>query len=159
MVAVLCFVASASAQSKVKSAFGIDNDARCSVGLRVGSGVQVVGEYFYAKDVYYEGRVGYNWGSGLSVQAFHVWNPMDFAWTPDLGWWFLDAGVGAFVGAIPGVNVGVAGTAKFGILFKNTPIRLAIDLTPQLGIYAYKGYVGFWGSGVFNGGISATYCF
>lgn len=32
MVAVLCVV-SASAQSKVKDAFGIDHDARCSLGL------------------------------------------------------------------------------------------------------------------------------
>ena len=159
MAAVLC-VATASAQNTVKSTFGIDESARCAVGLRLGSGAQVVGEYFYGKDVQIEGRVGINWGNGFNVTALHVWNTNDWAWTPDLGWWFLDAGAGAFVGAGHGhVNFGVAGTAKFGILFKNAPIRLSVDVTPMLGLYAYNGGVAFLSTGIFNGGLTATYCF
>jgi hypothetical protein len=159
MAAVLC-VTTASAQSSVKKAFGIDQDARCAAGLRLGSGVQAVGEYFYAKDVYLEGRLGWEWANGFNFTALHMWNPKDWNWTPDLGWWFVDAGAGAFVGAGYGlVNFGIAGSAKFGILFKNVPIRLSVDLTPKIGLYAYNGSIGFWNTGIFNGGISATYCF
>ena len=53
----------------------------------------------------------------------------------------------------------VAGSAKFGILFKKVPIRLAVDITPKVGLYAYNGGIHFWGTGIFNGGLSATYCF
>jgi hypothetical protein len=110
MVAALCVV-SASAQSKVKDGFGIDQDARCSLGLRVGSGTYVVGEYFYGKDVYIDGRVGWEWGSGFNLTALHMWNPKDWNWTP------------------------------------------------KLGLYAYNGGIHFWGTGIFNGGLTATYCF
>lgn len=159
LAAVLC-VATASAQTTVKSAFGIEENARCAVGLRLGTGAQVVGEYFYGKDVQLEARIGYNWANGFNVTALHVWNPKDWAWTPDLGWWFLDAGAGAFVGAYHNyVNFGVAGTAKFGILFKNAPIRLSVDVTPMIGLYAYDGGMGFMRTGIFNGGLTATYCF
>jgi hypothetical protein len=159
MAAVLC-VATASAQNKAKSAFNISQDTRCAVGLRVGTGAELVGEVFYGKDVQIEGRLGWNWDSGFSVSALHVWNPKDWAWTPDLGWWFFDAGVGAFVGAGHGhVNFGVAGEAKFGILFKNVPIRLSIDVTPHIGLVAYNGGMSFYRTGLFNGGLTATYCF
>ena len=160
MVAVLCLAATASAQNKVKSAFGIDSDARCAVGLRLGSGASVVGEYFYAKDVYIDARIGYDWGQGFGLTALHMWNPKDWNWTPKTGWWFVDAGAGAFVGAGHGhVNFGVAGSAKFGILFKKVPIRLAVDVTPRLGLVAYNGGISFYRTGLFNGGLTATYCF
>lgn len=159
MVAALCVV-SASAQSKVKDAFGIDQNSRCALGLRVGSGTYAVGEYFYGKDVYLDGRIGWEWGSGFNFTALHMWNPKEWNWTPNLGWWFVDAGAGAFVGAgYHQVNFGVAGSAKFGILFKKVPIRLAVDVTPKIGLYAYNGSVHFWGTGIFNGGLTATYCF
>lgn len=158
-VAVLAFTFTASAQSKVKDAFGIDQNSRCALGLRLGTGAQVVGEYFYDKDVYIDGRIGYDWGQGFGLTALHMWNPKDWNWTPDLGWWFVDAGVGAFVGVHHGVNFGVAGSAKFGILFKNAPIRLAVDITPRIGLYAYNGGIHFYGTGLLNGGIQATWCF
>ena len=123
MVAALCVV-SASAQSQVKDAFGIDQNSRCSLGLRVGSGTYVVGEYFYGKDAYIDARIGWEWANGFNLTALHMWNPKDWNWTPNLGWWFVDAGAGAgaFVGAGYGqVNFGVAGSAKFGILFKKVP--------------------------------------
>jgi hypothetical protein len=161
LVAVLCVAGTASAKGgAVKQAFGINEDARCSAGLRLGSGAQAVAEYFYAKDVYLEGRIGWEWANGFNFTALHMWNPKDWNWTPNLGWWFVDAGAGAFVGAGYGqVNFGIAGSAKFGILFKNVPIRLALDITPKIGLYAYNGGIHFWGTGLFNGGISATWCF
>ena len=160
-VAVLGFTVAASARGEsVKQAFGIDSNARCAVGLRLGSGASVVGEYFYGKDVYLEGRIGYEWTHGFNFTALHMWNPKDWNWTPNLGWWFIDAGAGAFVGAGAGhVNFGVAGSAKFGILFKEVPIRLAVDVTPKIGLVAYNGGISFWSTGIFNAGITATYCF
>ena len=92
------------------------------------------------------------------MNTLRPWNPKDWNWTPNLGWWFVDAG--AFVGAGYGqVNFGVAGSAKFGILFKKVPIRLAVDVTPKIGLYAYNGGIHFWGTGLFNSGLTATYCF
>ena len=156
IVALFCVSASASAKNLVDVAA----NSRCSLGLRVGSGAELVGECFYAKDVYVEGRLGYNWGSGFSFTAFHAWNPFDWAWTPKLGWWFFDYGVGASVSVgNHHVGVGVAGVAKFGILFKKVPIRLAVDVTPRVGLSIYGGGVGFWRTGLLNGGLSATYCF
>ena len=156
LVAMFC-VATVSAQTKVSQM--IDN-SKWAVGLRVGGGAEVVAEGFYAKDRQIEGRLGYDWASGLGLTALHVWNPCDWNWTPKVCWWFLDAGVGAFVGTptFRDVAVGVAGTVKFGVRFKKVPIRLTIDYTPKFGLYAGYGTAGFYG-GFFNGGLSATYCF
>lgn len=159
MVAAL-FVVTASAQSAVKDAFGINQSSKCSLGLRVGSGTYAVGEYFYAGDAYFEGRIGWEWKHGFNFTALHVWNIKDWNWTPNLGTWFFDAGAGAFVGAGYGeLNFGVAGTAKFGIFFKNVPIRLALDLTPKVGLCMHNGGIHFWDTGIFNSGFSVTYCF
>ena len=158
-VAVLALTFNASAQSKVKETFGIDQNTRCALGLHMGTGAQVMGEYFYGKDVYIDGRIGYDWGQGFGLTALHMWNPKDWNWTPNLGWWFVDAGAGAFAGVHNGVSFGVAGSAKFGILFKKAPIRLAVDITPRIGLYAYDGGMYFYRTGLLNGGIQATWCF
>ena len=159
MVAVLCVATAASAQSGIKQAFGIDSNARCAAGIHIGTGAQIMGEYFYGKDVYIDARLGYDWTQGFGVTALHMWNPKDWNWTPNLGWWFVDAGAGAYVGVNYGVSFGVAASAKFGILFKNVPIRLAVDITPRLGFYSYGGYFGFDRTSIFNGGLQVTYCF
>ena len=159
MVAVLCVATAASAQSGIKQAFGIDSNARCAAGIHIGTGAQIMGEYFYGKDVYIDARLGYDWTQGFGVTALHMWNPKDWNWTPNLGWWFVDAGAGAYVGVNHGVSFGVAASAKFGILFKNVPIRLAVDITPRLGFYSYGGYFGFDRTSIFNGGLQVTYCF
>ena len=85
------------------------------------------------------------------------------------------------------VYVGVAGQVKFGIQFKKVPIRLSVDYTPVLGICANypnakgkkeikdandawqavglkgefkaKKNTGFYGAGLGNFGVSATWCF
>ena len=43
--------------------------------------------------------------------------------------------------------------------FLKVPISLAVDVTPKIGLYAYNGGIHFWGTGLFNGGLTATYCF
>jgi hypothetical protein len=182
MVAVCC-VATVSAQSKIESAVNTIANQKWSVGLRVGSGIEVDAECFYADKAYIEGRLGLNlFDNFFDFMALHNWNCCNWNWTPEAGKWFLDAGVGARVGGNKNCCVlGVAGQAKFGIKFNKVPIRLAIDITPTLGPvinYAQnvtttvtdaegtttttttkiKSSSGFY-SGVFNFGLSATWCF
>ena len=79
------------------------------------------------------------------------------------------------------VYAGLAGQVKFGMKFKKVPIRLAVDYTPVLGFYAdYPNARGrkeikdanaagatakakhngaFYGAGLYNIAVSATWCF
>lgn len=173
LVAALC-VASVSAQSKfessVKQAAQAVASQKWSVGARLGSGLQVDAECFYAGDKYVEGRFGMQWVAGLAADftVLHNWNCFTMDWTPSAGKWFFDAGVGVNVGGAANVAyVGVAGQAKLGLKFNNVPIRLSLDWTPSFGpIIGYAHYngasyhsVGFFGYGLCNLGVSATYCF
>jgi hypothetical protein len=84
-------------------------------------------------------------------------------WT-DEGTWFFDAGVGVNVGGRENfAYVGVAGMARLGYTFENTPLSLAFDYTPVIGPgFAYwKGYSkgGFRDIGFANIGITCTYNF
>ena len=193
LAAALC-VASVSAQSKfessVKQAAKTVAAQKWSAGLRVGSGAEVVAECFYAGDKYVEGRLGLGWigGLGANFTAIHNWNCCNWDWTPSVGKWYLDAGLGANLGGAKHVMwVGVVGQAKFGIKFNKVPIRLALDVTPgfgpvfalpystttetpvyddngtQVGVEKTKikinGGVGFHTNGILNLGLSATYCF
>ena len=194
MAAMLC-VATVSAQSK------------WAAGLRIGSGLQAQGEYTYADNRYVEARFGMGWFGGINADftALHNWNVCNWDWTPSVGSWYLDAGVGINIGGgaktlssvyyegyyagwVHGTTVygGVAGQVKFGIKFKKVPIRLSIDYTPVLGVAgSYANAAGkkelkeanaeleamgepgrfkvkdahFYGAGLGNFGISATYCF
>lgn len=173
MAAMLC-VATVSAQSK------------WAAGLRIGSGLQAQGEYTYADNRYVEARFGMGWFGGISADftALHNWNVCNWDWTPSAGKWFLDAGAGLNIGGRPhresyyGLTIkgsyayfGVAGQVKFGIKFNKVPIRLSIDYTPVIGAEVatakaeFDGVVvkekaaDFYGTGLGNFGISATYCF
>lgn len=181
MAAMLC-VATVSAQSKFESTVQSITDQKWSVGLRLGSDVQVDAECFYSDKAYIEGRLGMSLiDSFVDFMALHNWNCCNWNWTPSTGHWFLDAGVGARVGGNGDLCVlGVAGQVKFGIKFNKVPIRLAIDVTPSFGpvIYYGKTYdapadsdsdstgpvkvpssTEFYSSGLFTFGLSATYCF
>ena len=188
MAAMLC-VATVSAQNKLEQ--GVDKLVKTaaaqkwSVGLRAGTGLQAVAECFYAGDKYFEGRLGAGllggWGADFTV--LHNWNCCNWDWTPSAGDWYLDAGVGANVGGHGrALWCGVVGQAKFGIKFKEVPIRLAVDVSPSIGIvrnYAHKeeytttndageevtvskttpGSWGFNPLGLASVAISATWCF
>ena len=173
MAAMLC-VATVSAQHK------------WAAGLRVGSGLQAQGEYSYADNRYVEARFGMGWLGGVSADftALHNWNVCNWDWTPSVGKWYLDAGCGLNIGGRPhrqtyyGVVIkgsyayfGVAGQVKFGIKFNKVPIRLSIDYTPVIGaevatakaeimgvVVKEKG-AAFYGGGLGNFGVSATWCF
>ncbi len=164
LVAMLC-VATVSAQG-FKKAVDTVASQKWSVGLRATYGVQAVAECFYAGDKYVEGRLGIYGGACADFTVLHNWNCCNWDWTPKAGKWFLDAGVGASIGgAAHVVTAGVVGDVKFGIKFNKVPIRLAVDYSPQIGIYGlypakYFGHaVGFNTSGFYNFALSATYCF
>ena len=158
LVAVLC-VASVSAQK-----------TNWAAGLRATYGVQAVGEYFYSSDKYAEARLGLFGGACADFTALHQWNCCNWDWTPSVGKWYLDAGVGVNLGgAAHYVWGGVAGDVKFGIKFNKVPIRLSIDYTPVIGIAGWYGYHDLGDSevskvhlhtpGFYNFALSATWHF
>ncbi len=159
LAAVLC-VATVSAQSKGGSNLTAH---KWSVGLRVGSDLQVDVEHFYSNKAYIEGRLGLCLldDNFVDFNFLHNWNCCDWNWTPSAGRWFLDAGVGARVGGNGDLCVlGVTGQVKFGIKFNSVPFRLALDVTPSFGpVIRYNAKNDFYSSGIFTFGLSATYCF
>ena len=170
LAAALC-VATVSAQNKFESS--IKNAAQSiasqqwTAGLRVGSGLQAQAECFYGEKTYVEARFGMQWATSALTADFtvlHNWNVFNMDWTPSVGKWYFDAGVGVNVGGAAHVAyVGVAGQAKLGLKFNKVPIRLALDWTPSVGpIIVYgPGWsgAGFFSYGLCNLGLSATYCF
>lgn len=141
---------------------------RGAIGGRIGSGLQVQGEYNFGKN-YIEGRFGMSWcNSGAVVvadfTALYNWNVCTMDWTPSAGEWFFDAGVGLSVGGKEHyAYVGPAGCARLGIKFKGAPVKLSVDWTPMFG--PAIGYAKGWSHtefhkyGLANLGVSCAYCF
>lgn len=116
-----------------------------SVGARVGSGFQAVGQYNLNSKNYVEARFGASWIDGgvtADFTALYNWHILDMNWTPTAGTWFFDAGCGVNVGGKGHfAYVGVAGMARLGITFHKVPISLSIDYTPVIGPqFAYGKY-------------------
>lgn len=138
-----------------------------SVGGRVGSGLQALGQYKLSAENYVEARFGAAWFPGVNADftALYNWHLLDFDWTPSAGKWFFDAGVGLNVGGQSHfAYFGAAGMARLGFTFNEAPITLAFDYTPVLGMnfhYAkgFKTNVGYHGAGWGNFGFSCTYNF
>lgn len=117
-----------------------------NLGLRFGGGVSIVGQYDLSQSNHIEGRLAFG-GGGVSVTGLYNWELKSFNWTPGLGKWFFDAGVGGNV-AVAGEYVGLAvvGSAQLGIKFNDAPVSVTFDLEPTLGL---TGGLGFGvGSGV-----------
>ena len=148
-----------------------------SVGVRVGSTVQAVGQYQYNQTNYVEGRIGVSWlsigGSSSEIALLHNWRICTMEWSPKAGVWFFDAGVGANVSGHRGLTCcGVMGMARLGVNFKKVPLSLSLDYSPAFGpeIYRIEGYypdgtpqtthsAGFRYFGLYNGGFTLTYNF
>lgn len=130
-----------------------------AVGGRVSAGLQAQASYHFSNENYVEGRLGMTALAGLSADftALYMWNVANMDWTPSAGQWFVDLGCGAAVGghAANAMFFGAVGSAKLGIKFDNAPIRLALDWSPVMGVYAGE----FFPAGFGNLGISAVYCF
>lgn len=144
------------------------------IGGRLGSGLQIQGEYAYNSSSYIEGRFGMAWYSlgdiykdptfTAEFTVLHNWNIFKMDWTPSIGQWFFDAGAGLTIGGREHfVNLGVAGCAKLGLKFNKVPLRLAIDWTPALGpeiLYSNDwSYSEFNNYGLANLGASVVFCF
>lgn len=138
-----------------------------AVGARVGSGFQAVGQYSYNDKAYAEARFGAGWLDGAvtaDFTALHNWHICTMDWTPSAGEWFFDAGVGVNVGGVPNyAYVGVAGMARLGFKFNNTPLSISLDYTPVVGpaIVYWSGasVSGFRGIGFANVGVSCVFHF
>jgi hypothetical protein len=164
LAAVALCVSTASAKGKFVETV---TSQKWSVGLRATYGIQAVAECFYSGDKYLEGRLGLFGGLAADFTVLHNWNVGNWDWTPKVGKWYLDAGVGGSLGGSRGhMYGGVTGDVKFGIKFKKVPIRLAVDYSPMIaigGFYGkYKGdshNVHLYGAGFANAAISATWCF
>ena len=164
IVAMFC-VATVSAQSKLAQSAA--PAAKWSLGLRAGLNAGLVAEYFYGQDTYIDGRLGVGYlGGNVTVEfdAYHNWNLYNWDWTPNAGSWYLDSGVGAFVGGMANrIHFGVAATVKFGIHFKKVPIRLALDVSPQLGVDVNSpktdNKFSFYDGVPVEVGLSAAWCF
>ena len=155
-----------------------------SVGARVGSGVEALGQYKLNDKNYIEARIGTSWANPpfmtirnvndilsehrsyltADFTALFNWHILDMDWTPRGGIWFFDAGVGVNVGGRASyLYVGAAGMARLGFTFNNTPITLSVDWTPVFGpairFLEYVTEAVFNEYGLANVGISATYNF
>lgn len=138
-----------------------------SLGGRIGSGFQAVGQYAYNGSDYFEARFGASWiDSGVTADftIMHNWNVCTMDWTPRAGQWFFDAGVGLNVGGREHyAYVGVAGMARLGFTFNSVPLSLALDYTPVIGPgIGYGGgysHAAFRDMGFANVGITCTYNF
>lgn len=148
LVATVLFAASAFAQD-------------ISVGARVGSSFQAVGQYKYNGVNYVEARFGtsvnnpaYALGMpGLlaresrfmcDLTLLHNWHIFDMDWTPSLGEWFFDAGAGLNFGGVAGnAYIGVSGMARLGFTFLDWPITLSVDWTPSFGPRVFYGEIYF----------------
>ena len=110
-----------------------------TVGGRIGSGFQAVGQYVFSNDNYVEARFGAYWANagGTVTADFSVlynWNVCNMDWTPSAGRWFFDAGAGINVGGKGHyAYVGVAGSAKLVLpsrglryVFRSTGRRLSV---------------------------------
>jgi hypothetical protein len=132
-----------------------------SVGGRVGSGFEVVGQYSLNETNYIEARFGASWldvgalykfgpsyemggyimqdyytpGITADFTALYNWHVLEFDWTPKAGKWFFDAGAGLNVGgAKEYAYFGLAGMARLGFTFNKVPLTLAVDYTPTVGL-------------------------
>lgn len=117
-----------------------------NVGIRVGSGTafDLVGKVGLGGN-YIEGRLGFG-GNHVNITGIYNWEIAEWNWTPSVGKWFFDAGVGGNLGVGGFVNLGVVGTARFGIKFNGAPIDLTVDVTP--GINLIGGFGTYIGSGL-----------
>lgn len=150
---------------------------KLSLGGRVGSGFQAVGQYEITDNSYVEARFGASWNNPLFTRevnghisqhrvmadftALYNWHILEFDWTPHTGLWFLDAGCGVNVGGREHyAYVGAAGMARLGIKFYDLPLSVAFDWTPCFGpgIFYGGGYStsGFNDLGLANLGISCV---
>jgi hypothetical protein len=139
-------------------------DYKNSIGLRLGYGAEVQYERHFSSKNYLEANLGlYGFGNSFHANASYNWNCFEWNWTPNVGKWFLSAGVGGALGTWGytnaeganrlGFQVGVLGDVAFGIRFKK-PVTLSLDYRPT--IYFLHNA---WGAGFYGVALTCTYNF
>lgn len=142
------------------------------LGLRVG-GISVlnwVGYYNVTKRSYAQIRFGLALLEGICPDFTALYNLriVNAEWTPSVGSWFFDAGVGINAGGHSSQSyVGAALMARLGINLYKAPITLSFDYTPSIGkgSYDYSAYGRNYHKsefnlyGLINFGITCTYNF
>ena len=121
-----------------------------NVGARFNGGVEVVGQFDLSKTNYIDARIGLN--HNISLTGIYTWKIQEFNWTPQVGKWFFDAGVGASAAFTNPVWLSVVGSAKLGLEFKAAPISLIWDLCPSFSLTPDTHFG-------FGGGVSVVYNF
>ncbi len=104
------------------------------IGGRLGNGLQVVGQKYFANDNYLEARLGItDWADvGVDISLLYTWNCFNWDWTP--GNWYLDFGAGVSLNPSEYyLFVGLQGMARFGYTFQKTPLTIALDYSPAVG--------------------------
>jgi hypothetical protein len=133
MKRLIILIAVVFASASIASA----QDYKWSVGARVGTGFQAVGQYHLSDKNYVEARFGMDYaagGLGADFSALYNWRIATPDWTPGQGSWFFDAGAGLRLGGAANVaRIGVQGVAKLGYTFENVPLSLAFDFSPSFG--------------------------
>ena len=107
-----------------------------SVGGRLGSGLQAVGQYHFNDKNYLEGRFGASWLGVISADftMLYNWKVKTMDWT-DKGTWFFDSGVALNIGGVPYyAYLAVGGMFRLGYTFESKPVSLSFDYTPLLGV-------------------------
>lgn len=141
-----------------------------SLGGRIGSGLQVVGQYHGietggSNPFYLEGRFGMSWcNSGADIMAdftlLAAWNCFNFGYN-SAGRFFSDFGVGLNVGGRKHYcYVGPCGLARIGFNFARPHLSLAADWTPVFGPEIAKVRASdFYGYGLCNFAVTLMYNF
>lgn len=149
------------------------------LGLRVGgiSVLNLVGYYNVTKRSYAQIRFGLALSECIlalsecicaDFTALYNLRIVNAEWTPSVGSWFFDAGVGINAGGHGWHSyVGAALMARLGINFYKAPITLSFDYTPSIGkgSYDYSAYGRNYHKsefnlyGLINFGITCTYNF
>lgn len=163
--------------AKLKKKYNSILNPKWGIGLRVGglSCLNLVGYYNVTQRGYAEARFGLSCSPYTEISitadftALYNWRIVNAEWTPYLGSWFFDAGLGINAGGNGyGAYVGAALMVRLGVNFYKVPMTLSFDYTPSIGLVKYDNYYGddyyfyqkhFNYFGLINFGITCTYNF
>ena len=133
-----------------------------SVGVRIGSTLEVSYQHLLSKTNFVEfdaGLSGYH-GNGLQASAQYNWLFDIPIKKGDMNWY---AGIGAGIGASwayhGGFTIGAVPQIGLEYIFENTPLQLSVDYRPNIGITAYSGGVYYNTDGLTAFALSVRYVF
>ncbi len=135
-----------------------------AVGLRAGGSIELLYERDLSADRFLQFTLAFPNYDGIAVTGLYNWRCCKWTdWTPRTCVWYLNAGVGAALGAYKfkdaGFLVGAVGSVAFGCRFRHTPISLEVDYRPMIGAVAGGDKKGFYKPGLWNFGLAVKFHF